>query len=113
MIRILLVTCLTVAACTKKAATPEDPAVASADKLKSRGQQIYMANCTSCHNPNPKLPGSVGPDIAGSSLELIKARLTSATYPAGYKPKRQTTAMPPFPAIAQESEALAAYLNSL
>lgn len=102
------------AACTKQAASPPlDPAQANAEKLRSRGQQIYMANCTSCHNPNPKIAGAVGPDLAGSSAELIKTRLMSATYPSGYKPKRQTTVMPAFPAIAPEAPAIAAYLNSL
>ncbi len=98
--------------CTKKDSAPQSPEQITIEKLKSRGQQVYFANCTSCHNPNPKLGGSVGPALAGASLELIRARVTMKSYPAGYKPKRATDVMPALPHLAPEVEALAAYLNN-
>ncbi len=104
---------LATTSCTKKEPTSSDPAVLSAEKLRSRGQQVYMSNCTSCHNANAKLDGPVGPAVAGSSLELLKARVLTKGYPAGYKPKRATGVMPALPHLAPEVEALAEYLNNL
>jgi len=80
-------------------------------KLIARGKAVYLSNCTSCHNINPKLPGSQGPDIHGSSKELLTARLLHAKYPDGYKPKRSSNAMPALPHLANDIDALTAYLN--
>lgn len=99
-------------ACTKKQA-PLDPSKMTVEQLKARGQQVFMTNCVSCHNANPKLDGPLGPPIAGSSAELIKARLLDKSYPAGYKPKRPTSVMPALPHLANEVDALAAYLNDI
>lgn len=114
MLRFFCLLILTVAltACTKKESTPTDPKLMTPEQLKSRGQQIYFTNCTSCHNANPTRDGSVGPSLAGASLEVIKARVTGGTYPAGYKPKRSTAVMPPLPHLAPEVEALAAFLRA-
>ena len=79
--------------------------------LESRGKNLYMANCTACHNPDPRLAGSIGPDIAGSSLELVTARVLHKAYPPGYKPKRTSALMPPLPFLKKEIPALHAYLN--
>ena len=80
--------------------------------LASNGRATYLSNCIACHNPDPRQAGSVGPDIAFSSLELIEARVTKAQYPTGYKPKRESHMMPPFPQLAKEVPAIHAYLNS-
>ena len=58
------------------------------------GQALYKTKCASCHNLNPTKPGSIGPDIAGSSLELVRLKTQNRTYPANYKPKRKTRVMP-------------------
>lgn len=71
---------------------------------------MYVTNCTSCHNPNPNLPGLIGPPIAGSSRALIRDRVLDLTYPPGYHPKRSTHKMHAFPKLAPEIGALAAYL---
>lgn len=91
-----------------KNATQDHPLTA----LEAQGKAVYMSTCIACHNPNPKLPGSVGPDIAFSSLELIRARVTKAQYPEGYKPKRSSHIMPAFPQYEKDVEAIHAYLNS-
>ncbi len=96
---VLLISILALS-CTQKESAPQSPEQMTAEKLKARGQQVYFANCTSCHNPNPKLEGSVGPAVAGASLELLRARVTTKSYPAGYKPKRATDVMPAFPHLA-------------
>ena len=80
--------------------------------LATLGKGKYMANCTACHNPNPRLAGSVGPAIAGPSLELITARIMHQTYPRGYKPKQNSNLMPPLPFLERDIPALHAFLNS-
>jgi mono/diheme cytochrome c family protein len=80
--------------------------------LELRGKGVFMANCTACHNPDPRLAGSVGPDIAGSSKELITARVMHQSYPPGYKPKRSSALMPALPFLERDIPALHAYLNS-
>lgn len=82
------------------------------DPLAARGKASYMSNCIACHNPNPTLAGSVGPDVAGSSLELITARVIHMSYPPGYIPKRNSMLMPAMPYLEGDLPALHAYLNS-
>jgi len=77
----------------------------------ARGERIYRVNCTVCHNTNPSVDGSVGPDVKGASRELIEARVMSAGYPAGYTPKRTTKAMPAQPQLAPHIDDLAAFLK--
>jgi len=81
--------------------------------LESKGKAVYMSNCIACHHPDPRLPGSIGPDVAFSSLELLTARIVKAEYPAGYKPKRESQMMPAFPQLEKDIPAIHAYLNSL
>lgn len=69
-----------------------------------------MANCLECHNADPNLPGSQGPPIAGSSRELVEARVLHLSYPPGYTPKRNTHAMRAIPTLASEINNLVAFL---
>ncbi|MBC7714303.1 MAG: cytochrome c [Rhizobacter sp.] len=78
--------------------------------LEARGKGVFMSNCIACHNPNPSLDGSIGPAIAGSSLELITARVLTRGYPPGYKPKRTSGVMPDFPQLKNDIPAIHAYL---
>jgi mono/diheme cytochrome c family protein len=50
-------------------------------QLIARGRAVYVSNCTACHATNPKLHGSQGPDVYGSSKELLTARILEAKYP--------------------------------
>ncbi|MGH7917815.1 MAG: c-type cytochrome [Candidatus Binataceae bacterium] len=75
-----------------------------------RGKVIYRQNCISCHNENPRLPGSVGPPIAGSPRALLRARLIHDSYPRGYHPKRHTHIMRSMPWLAPHIGEIAAYL---
>jgi mono/diheme cytochrome c family protein len=102
---LLLPVLLLSTSCTKKDSRP-------LSELESRGKGSYMANCSACHNPDPRLIGSVGPDIAGSSNELLIARVIHQSYPAGYKPKRKSKLMPALPFLENDIAALHAYLNS-
>ncbi len=75
-----------------------------------RGRRVYLANCITCHNPDPTKPGSKGPEIAGASRELLEARVLHGTYPPGYTPKRTTREMVPLPYLAAKIDDLAAFL---
>lgn len=77
----------------------------------ARGRQIYSGRCTACHNPDPALPGSLGPPVKGSSRELLEAKLLRGAYPPGYAPKRTTRIMPVQPLSGDEVAALAAFLR--
>ncbi|MDD4976510.1 MAG: cytochrome c [Bacteriovorax sp.] len=103
MLPVLLLT--TIIGCQKEGSKP-------LSALESRGKSAYLANCTACHNPDPRLVGSIGPDIAGSSLELITARVLHQSYPPGYKSKRKSSLMPALPFLERDLPALHAYLNS-
>lgn len=111
---------MTACQCQEKAtsSTPSQSATIAPDspeqiqtKLFERGRLIYKTNCTACHHADPKKPGSIGPEIFGSSLELIQARVVDGSYPADYKPKRTTHAMVALPHLKNEIPALVAFLN--
>jgi mono/diheme cytochrome c family protein len=70
-----------------------------------------MSNCAACHNADPKQPGSLGPEVAGSSRELLEHRVVRGDYPPGYTPKRDTRQMVPLPHLAGEMDAIYAFLN--
>ena len=76
-----------------------------------RGRQIYQSQCIACHNPDPAKTGPIGPDVRGSSEELLRAKVLRGSYPAGYTPKRPTKIMQPMPQFANDSPALAEYLR--
>ena len=86
----------------------------STEKLSpeaERGRQVYLGSCIACHNADPSSPGPVGPEVKGSSKELLETKLLRGTYPSGYKPKRPTSVMPPQPQVEKDIPALAAYLK--
>ncbi|OGQ08663.1 MAG: hypothetical protein A3G32_02235 [Deltaproteobacteria bacterium RIFCSPLOWO2_12_FULL_40_28] len=85
--------------------------VSTVNPLANRGKQIYMANCISCHSPDPRQDGPLGPAIHGSSKELLEYRLLKRSYPPSYSPKRPSTLMPRFEHLAGDIEALTSYLN--
>ncbi|HYR80369.1 MAG TPA: cytochrome c [Candidatus Dormibacteraeota bacterium] len=76
-----------------------------------KGRIVYMTNCVVCHNPDPNLPGSQGPPIAGSSRELVADRVLNLKYPPGYTPKRSTHAMRAMPQLANQIDNLTAFLQ--
>ena len=97
---LLALTAVTLGACSKsETLTPV-----------ARGRQVYLANCVVCHNPDPREPGPQGPEVAGSSRELIEARVVHASYPPGYTPKRTTKAMVALPHLQSRIDDLAAFL---
>jgi mono/diheme cytochrome c family protein len=84
---------------------------AATDDPVEQGRRVYRANCTVCHGFDPQMEGTLGPVVAGSSHELLEARIIRGEYPPGYTPKRDTAVMPALPYLEGEIDALAAYLN--
>ncbi len=78
-----------------------------------RGRLVYEQACIACHSPDPALDGAVGPAVAGSSAELVAARVLRAEYPPGYAPKRDSRLMPPQPYLEPQLPELIAYLSSV
>jgi mono/diheme cytochrome c family protein len=82
--------------------------------LAREGEKVYQNVCIACHNGNPNLDGALGPANAGSSTELLAAKVLRGEYPPGYTPKRPgSNTMPPFPYLADKIPALAAYLGEV
>lgn len=102
-----LLTTLLLISCQK-----ERPKVGPVDPLVDKGRAVYLSNCIACHNPDPTLNGAIGPNVHGSSIELLEARILHAKYPDGYKPKRETAQMPAFPELKNEIPAIHAFLNA-
>ena len=95
------VTLTAFAGCSQEKLSPE----------AERGRTVYTSQCTACHAFDPAQPGPVGPEVKGSSRELVEAKVLRGTYPSGYKPKRPTSVMPPQPQVAGDIPALAEYLK--
>ena len=83
------------------------------DPLVAKGKSVYGSVCIACHNADPNIAGALGPDIAGSTLELLKTKVLHNEYPAGYTPKRDTLNMVPLPYLEADLPAVAAYLESV
>ena len=90
-------------ACSEQDTAPRDPV--------AQGEVVYKNVCIACHNADPAKPGALGPPIAGSSRELIAARVIHASYPEGYVPKQGGALMPPLPHLEGSIDDLAAYLG--
>ena len=78
----------------------------------ARGKAIYNLNCISCHNLDPKKQGSTGPQIYGSSKELLSKKILFGKYPKNYRPKRSGGAMPIMPNLDKEITNLHVFLNA-
>jgi mono/diheme cytochrome c family protein len=80
--------------------------------LASRGKSAYVANCSACHNLDPRKDGAVGPAVAGASLALLERRVLFGDYPPDYQPKRQSRLMVALPHLKDQLPALHAYLSA-
>ena len=78
----------------------------------AKGKAIYYLNCISCHNSDPKKQGNIGPQIFGSSKELLSKKILFGKYPKNYKPKRSGGAMPIMSDLESEIINIHAFLNA-
>ena len=83
------------------------------DAAAVRGRTVYENVCTACHHRDPRLPGALGPELAGASLELIEAKVLRNEYPPGYAPKLPSDAMPKYEYLAPNLGDMAAYLATV
>tara|TARA_B100002049_G_scaffold165520_1_gene124203 strand:+ start:150 stop:575 length:426 start_codon:yes stop_codon:yes gene_type:complete len=106
--------------CEKKSIEQEE---AEADQKKlnntvalttdiEKGRMVYFANCVSCHNNNPKKPGSIGPEVYGASIDVLTQKIVFGKYPENYRPKRTSKIMPLMPHLNKEISNLHAFINS-
>lgn len=79
----------------------------------SFGRKVYRSRCISCHHTDPRKKGSVGPELHGSSLELVTLKTQQRKYPEGYKPKRKTRIMPIIKLTESELNGIYKFVNSL
>ena len=77
-----------------------------------KGRIVYFANCVSCHNNNPKKPGSIGPEVYGVAIDVLTQKIVSGKYPGNYRPKRPSKIMPSMPHLNTEISNLHAFINS-
>ena len=77
-----------------------------------KGRMVYFANCVSCHNNNPKKPGSIGPEVYGASIDVLTQKIVFGKYPENYSPKRTSKIMPLMPHLKKEISNLHAFINS-
>ena len=85
--------------------------IASTIDIK-KGRMVYFANCVSCHNNNPKKPGSIGPEVYGASIDVLTQKIVFGKYPENYNPKRTSKIMPLMPHLKKEISNLHAFINS-
>lgn len=79
--------------------------------LPDHGRELYLTYCIACHNSDPSLDGPLGPPIKGSNKILLEAKVLHNTYPEGHTPKRPSKAMVPMPFLANDLDALEAFLK--
>lgn len=90
----------------------EDPRFKDLPPDARRGLEAFRRECVVCHNINASQIGVLGPAIAGSSRELLEARVLRLEYPPGYTPKQQTKQMfPALPHLSGDIDDLHAFLN--
>ena len=77
-----------------------------------KGRMVYFANCVSCHNNNPKKPGSIGPEVYGASIDVLAQKIVFGKYPENYSPKRTSKIMHLMPHLKKEISNLHAFINS-
>lgn len=76
-----------------------------------RGEALYKNNCLTCHGANRSTPPQLGPEIWGSSKELIRSKVVLNSYPKGYKPKASTNLMATQSLDKSEIQSLFIFLN--
>ena len=82
-----------------------------------KGKRLYMANCLQCHNRDPNVKGSIGPEITDAPLSIMTAKVMTGKYPevlpAGFIPKRKSKAMRAIPKLKNDIPAIWAFVQSV
>lgn len=95
---------------------PLGPASGQAVDLE-KGRRLYLSTCLQCHNRNPNLKGSLGPELVDAPLEVMVSKITTGKYPeklpAGFIPKRKTTMMRKLLVAEKDIPSIHAWIQSL
>lgn len=82
-----------------------------------KGRRLYLSNCISCHNKDPNIKGSIGPEITDAPLEVMTSKVMTGKYPEvlpkGFVPKRKSRAMRALPKLKDDVPAIWAYVQSV
>ena len=82
-----------------------------------KGKRIWLTTCVQCHNRDPNLKGSIGPETIDAPLAVLRAKVLTGKYPdplpAGFVPKRKTKAMRPLPQFKNDIPSIHAYVQSV
>ena len=85
--------------------------------LLDKGKRLYLANCIQCHNRDPNLKGSMGPEVVDAPLEVMYSKVMTGLYPAklpaGFVPKRKSRAMRKIPKLEKDIPAIHAWVQSV
>lgn len=82
-----------------------------------KGKRLYLSNCIQCHNKDPNLKGSLGPEMIDAPLSIMTAKVMTGVYPAvlpaGFVPKRKSKAMRKIPRLQKDIPAIHAWVQSM
>ncbi len=90
----------------------------SADQAQiDKGRRIWMSTCIQCHNRDPNVKGSIGPEVIDAPLSVMTSKVMTGQYPnplpAGFVPKRKTKAMRKLPQFEKDIPAIFAFVQSV
>ena len=82
-----------------------------------KGRRLYFSNCIQCHNKDPNLKGSLGPEVVDAPLVIMTSKVMTGKYPAvlpaGFVPKRKSSAMKKIPKLQNDIPAIYAWVQSV
>lgn len=91
--------------------------LAYAEVSISKGKLLYLSNCIQCHNKDPNVKGSIGPEMVDAPLEVMTSKVMTGKYPAqlppGFLPKRKTSAMRPITKLKNDIPSIHAWVQSV
>lgn len=89
----------------------------TAPSLIDQGKKAYLSNCISCHNKDPNLKGSLGPEVTNVPIEVFKHKILTGRYPiplpSGFSPRRNSKVMRPIPRVEKDIEAIHEWIKSM
>lgn len=89
----------------------------SANSSIEKGKKLYISNCIRCHNKDPNIKGSIGPEVVDAPYEVMYSKIMTGKYPQplpkGFIPKRKSSAMAKLPKLKDDIPSIWAYVQSL
>ena len=86
----------------------------SADQATiDKGRRLYLSNCIQCHNKDPNLKGSIGPEMVDAPLSVMTSMIMTGAYPTGFIPKRKSKGMRKIPRLQKDIPAIYEFVQSV